>query len=127
MAFFGIGKKSPKAGSAPASQSAPADGGMEFDDAMPVAVTPTKKGRFGFGGSSSGGAAAKGASKSSKKTSPSKPKVRGGGGELNIYTGVLAAAVVVLIAGCVFIAMDNLAGVAGTSDEGNPFAVISSR
>ncbi|GDY05754.1 hypothetical protein LBMAG51_05410 [Phycisphaerae bacterium] len=127
MAFFGIGKKTPKAGNAPADIVAPDDGAMEFGDAAPVAVTPVKKGRFGLGGGKSGGKVA-GAQKAAKtKASAANPKSKGAGGELNIYTGILAAAVVALAAGCLFVAMDNLSGVEGTNDEGNPFAVISSR
>ena len=131
MAFFGIGKKTPKAGKEPAAPVALDDGAMEFGDAAPIVVTPAKKGRFGFGGGKSGGKSGgkiAGAQKAAKtKASAAKPKSKGASGELNIYTGILAAAVVALAAGCVFIAMDNLSGVLGTNDEGNPFAVISSR
>ena len=127
MAFFGIGKKTPKAGKTPAALVAQDDGATELGDAAPVAVASAKKGRFGFGGGKSGGKLA-GAQKAAKtKASAAKPKSKGASGELNIYTGILAAAVVALAAGCVFIAMDNLSGVLGTNDEGNPFAVISSR
>ena len=131
MAFFGIGKKTPKAGKEPAAPVALDDGAMEFGDAAPMVVTPAKKGRFGFGGGKSGGKSGgklAGAQKAAKtKASAAKPKSKGASGELNIYTGILAAAVVALAAGCVFIYMDNLSGVFGTKDEGNPFAVISSR
>ena len=131
MAFFGIGKKTPKAGKEPAAPVALDDGAMEFGDAAPMVVTPAKKGRFGFGGGKSGGKSGgkiAGAQKAAKtKASAAKPKSKGASGELNIYTGILAAAVVALAAGCVFVAMDNLSGVVGTNDEGNPFAVISSR
>ena len=127
MAFFGIGKKTPKAGKESAAPVAQDDGAMEFGDAAPIVVTPAKKGRFGFGGGKSGGKLA-GAQKAAKtKASAAKPKSKGASGELNIYTGILAAAVVALAAGCLFVAMDNLSGVVGTNDEGNPFAVISSR
>jgi hypothetical protein len=56
-------------------------------------------------------------------------KTRGGGlgGELNVYTGVLLAAMLVLGAGAAMIAMTNMDAVAGSADEGNPFAVMSSR
>ena len=135
MAFFGIGKKTPKAGKEPAAPVALDDGAMEFGDAAPMVVTPAKKGRFGFGGGKSGGNSGgksggkiAGAQKAAKtKASAAKPKSKGASGELNIYTGILAAAVVALAAGCLFVAMDNLSGVVGTNDEGNPFAVISSR
>lgn len=131
MAFFGIGKKTPKAGKEPAAPVALDDGAMEFGDAAPMVVTPAKKGRFGFGGGKSAGKSGgkiAGAQKAAKtKASAAKPKSKGASGELNIYTGILAAAFVALAAGCVFIAMDNLSGVLGTNDEGNPFAVISSR
>ena len=131
MAFFGIGKKTPKAGKEPAAPVALDDGAMEFGDAAPMVVTPAKKGRFGFGGGKSGGKSGgkiAGAQKAAKtKASAAKPKSKGASGELNIYTGILAAAVVALAAGCVFIALDNLSGVVGTNNEGNPFAVISSR
>jgi len=127
MAFFGIGKKTPKAGKEPAAPVTQDDGAMEFGDVAPIVVTPAKKGRFGFAAGKSGGKLA-GAQKAAKtKASAAKPKSKGAGGELNIYTGILAAAVVALAAGCVFIALDNLSGVVGTNDEGNPFAVISSR
>ena len=123
MAFFGIGKKTPKAGKEPVAPVAQDDGAMEFGDAAPIAVTPAKKSRFGFGGGKLAGA-----QKPAKIKAPAaKPKSKGASGELNIYTGILAAAVVALAAGCVFIALDNLSGVVGTNDEGNPFAVISSR
>jgi hypothetical protein len=126
MAFFGIGKKTPNAGKTPAALVAQDDGAMELGDAVPVAVASAKKGRFGFGAGTGGKLA--GAQKAAKtKASAAKPKSKGASGELNIYTGILAAAVVALAAGCVFIAMDNLSGVVGTNDEGNPFAVISSR
>ena len=131
MAFFGIGKKTPKAGKEPAAPVAQDDGAMEFGDAAPIVATPAKKGRFGFGGGKSGGKSGgkiAGAQKAAKtKASAAKPKSKGASGELNIYTGILAAAVVALAAGCVFIALDNLSGVVGTNNEGNPFAVISSR
>ena len=131
MAFFGIGKKTPKAGKESAAPVAQDDGAMEFGDAAPIVATPAKTGRFGFGGGKSGGKSGgkiAGAQKAAKtKASAAKPKSKGASGELNIYTGILAAAVVALAAGCVFIALDNLSGVVGTNDEGNPFAVISSR
>ena len=127
MAFLGIGTKTPKAGKEPVAPVEQDDVAMEFGDAAPIAVTPAKKGRFGFGGGKSGGKLA-GAQKPAKtKASAAKPKSKGASGELNIYTGILAAAVVALAAGCLFVAMDNLSGVVGTNDEGNPFAVISSR
>lgn len=128
MAFFGIGKKTPKAGKTPAALVAQDDGAMELGDAVPVAAASVKKSRFGFGGKSGGKlAGAQKAAKTKTKASVAKPKSKAASGELNIYTGILAAAVVALAAGCVFVAMDNLSGVAGTNDEGNPFAVISSR
>lgn len=124
MAFFGIGKKSPKAGKQVASVAVE-DGAMEFGEGVPAAVTPVKKSRFGLGGGK--GPKAQKAAKTKSPAKAVKPKVRTSSGELNIYTGILAAAVVALSAGCVFVAMDNLSGVAGTNDEGNPLAVISSR
>ncbi|MSQ90577.1 MAG: hypothetical protein EXS01_04170 [Phycisphaerales bacterium] len=99
MALFGIGKKKSKAAAATPGSVAP--------EVTSAATPATKK-------------VAK-----AKSAAPAKPKSKGG--ELNIYTAVLAAAAVALAAGCVFIALDNLAGVVGTNDEGNPFAVISSR
>lgn len=65
--------------------------------------------------------------KATKSATVAKPKARVDGGEPNIYTGVLAAAAIALLVGCILIAMDNLSGVTGTTEEGNPFAVISSR
>jgi uncharacterized ParB-like nuclease family protein len=128
MAFFGIGKKTPKAGKTPAALVSQDDGATELGDAAPVAVASAKKGRFGFGGKSGGKPeSSQKAAKTKTKASAAKPKSKGASGELNIYTGILAAAVVALAAGCVFVAMDNLSGVVGTNDEGNPFAVISSR
>ena len=129
MAFLGIGKKSPKAGKSPAAPVAEDDGAMEFGEAAPVVATPSKKSRFGFGGGKSGGKGtdAQKTAKTNASAKVSKPKSKSAGGELNIYTGILAAAVVALAAGCAFIAMDNLSGVVGTNDEGNPFAVTSSR
>jgi hypothetical protein len=61
--------------------------------------------------------------KAVKAKSPS----RGGGGELNVYTGVLLAALIVLGAGAAMIAMTNMDAVAGSADDGNPFAVMSGR
>ncbi len=94
MAFFGIGKKSPKPDQAGKSEAA-------------VKTAKTAK--------------------ATKSAAVAKPKARVGGGEPDIYTGVLAAAAIALLAGCILIAMDNLSGVADTTEEGNPFAVISSR
>lgn len=115
MAFLGVGKKAaPK--SAPVATDELRD---ETDDASvgAVAAAPAaKKGLFGKGA----------AKKSAAAKAPPKAKVRRPGGDLDIYTAVLAAAVVALAAGCVLIAMDNLGGVQGTSDEGNPFALVSS-
>ncbi|MDA1262045.1 MAG: hypothetical protein O3B75_04020 [Planctomycetota bacterium] len=128
MAFFGIGKKSPKAGPKAGKEAASVateDGAMEFGEAVPVAVTSGKKGRFGFGGGK--GPKAQKVAKTKSPANAANPKGRTSSGEPNIYTGILAAAVVVLAAGCVFVAIDNLSGVAGTNDEGNPLAVISSR
>jgi hypothetical protein len=46
---------------------------------------------------------------------------------MNVYTGVLLAAMLVLGAGATMIAMTNMDAVAGTADEGNPFAVMPGR
>ena len=62
-----------------------------------------------------------------KPAKAAKAKSGGGGGELNVYTGVLLAAMLVLGTGAAMIAMTNMDAVAGTADEGNPFAVMSGR
>ncbi len=126
MAFFGIGKKSAVKGGASIavledeSQGSPS----ENTDSPVVVASSKKKGLFGAGRSKK---SATSAVTSAGRPAATKVKARGPSGELNIYTAVLAAACVALLAGCVFIAMDNCSGVAGTNDEGNPFAVISSR
>ena len=102
MKLFGlnIGKKS--------------DGGAAEAPAKPKAEKPKKE-------------------KAPKPTKAPKPakaaKAKGGGfgGELNVYTGVLLAAMLVLGAGAAMIAMTNMDAVAGSADEGNPFAVMSGR
>lgn len=66
------------------------------------------------------------AQKAPKPAKAAKAK-SGGGGELNVYTGVLLAAMLVLGTGAAMIAMTNMDAVAGTADEGNPFAVMSGR
>jgi hypothetical protein len=65
--------------------------------------------------------------KAPKPAKAAKAKSAGGGGELNVYTGVLLAAMLVLGAGAAMIAMTNMDAVAGSADEGNPFAVMSGR
>ncbi len=110
MAFLGVGKKTPKS---PAAAAADPMGSGET--AAPV--VSKKKGFFGGGRTK----------QASPKQLVAKPKSRSGGGDLNIYTAVLFAAAVALGAGCALICMDNLSGVEGTGDAGNPFAVVSSR
>lgn len=115
MAFLGIGKKAaPK--SKPSVSNAAGDAGEDSAIDEVAAAPAAKKGLFGKGA----------AKKPATAKAPPKAKVRRPGGDLDIYTAVLAAAVVALAAGCVLIAMDNLGGVQGTSDEGNPFALVSS-
>ena len=65
--------------------------------------------------------------KAAKPGKAAKPARAGSGGELNVYTGVLLAAMLVLGAGGAMIAMTNMEAVAGTADDGNPFAVMSAR
>ena len=65
--------------------------------------------------------------KVAKAAKPAKAKSGGGGGELNVYTGVLLAAMLVLGVGAAMIAITNMDAVAGTADDGNPFAVMSGR
>lgn len=124
MAFLGIGKKSsPKA--PPVESTDPLDGSDEGVSAAPPAK---KKGLFGGGKSKGAPKASKAAAKAAPKSATgSKGGTRRTSGDLDIYSAVLAAAVVALAAGCVLIALDNLAGVEGTSEAGNPFAVVSSR
>jgi uncharacterized protein HemX len=62
-----------------------------------------------------------------KPAKAAKAKTAGSGGELNVYTGVLLAAMLVLGAGAAMIAKTNMDAVAGTADEGNPLAVMSGR
>jgi len=125
MAFLGIGKKSVKPVAASAS-AATDSGGSGFGDSVggsggsPAVATPAKSGKKGL-------FAAKAKSAPAAKSQAGKPKARAVGGDLDIYTAVLVAAVLALAAGCVFVALDNLAGVEGTSDAGNPFVVLSSR
>lgn len=131
MAFLSIGKKgaAKKAADKKAAGADPVEAGD--DAAAAPAPKPAKKGMFGLGGKNKTAAApkapkaAKGA-KAAVKTA-GKPASKKASGDLDIYTAVLAAAAVALAAGCVIIALDNLGGVEGTSDEGNPFAVVSSR
>lgn len=112
MAFLGIGKKK-------SAQAVAADAGS---DTPPETNTP-RRGLFGRGKSAPTPKPAKGPG-AARSTQPTTRKPSG---DLDIYTAVLAAAFIALAAGCVLIALDNLAGVEGTSDEGNPFAVVSSR
>ena len=65
--------------------------------------------------------------KAPKPAKAAKAKSLSSGGELNVYTGVLLAALLVLGTGAAMIAMTNLDAVAGTGDDGNPFAVMSGR
>lgn len=65
--------------------------------------------------------------KKEKAAKPAKAARAGSGGELNVYTGVLLAAMLVLGTGAAMIAMTNMDAVAGTADDGNPFAVMSGR
>lgn len=65
--------------------------------------------------------------KAPKASKPAKAKVAGRGGELNVYTGVLLAALLVLGAGAALLAKSNMDAVVGTGDEGNPFAVMPER
>ena len=65
--------------------------------------------------------------KAPKPAKAAKAKTAGSGGELNVYTGVLLAAMLVLGAGAAMIAKTNMDAVAGTADEGNPLAVMSGR
>lgn len=65
--------------------------------------------------------------KAPKAAKPAKPKAAGRGGELNVYTGVLLAAFLVLGAGAALLAKTNMDAVAGTADDGNPFAVMPER
>lgn len=67
------------------------------------------------------------APKKEKAAKPAKAARAGSGGELNVYTGVLLAAMLVLGTGAALIAMTNMDAVAGTADDGNPFAVMSAR
>ncbi len=131
MAFLGIGKKTPKAPPAGAAggpsglgDAADSDGG---ESTAPKAK-PAKKGFFGSKSDAKGKAApSKLAASKAAGAKPARAKSAGSGGELDIYTAVLLAAVIALAAGCVLVALDNLAGVEGGSDEGNPFVVLSSR
>lgn len=106
MAFLGIGKK--KAPAAPKAAAVAVSGEAEGAAESSEAPAPSK-GR-------------------TKVAAPEKPKAKARkvSGELDIYTVVLVAAFIALTAGCVLIAMDNLTGVEGTGDEGNPFALVSS-
>jgi len=125
MAFLGIGKKSPKKSAATADVVADA-APVEFGEAVTPTVTPEKRGLFGRRSKAVPDKSAK--AKVEKKTKPTAAaKERKAGGELNIYTGVLAAAAVALLVGCALIALDNLAGVEGTAQEGNPIGTIPSR
>lgn len=124
MAFLGIGKKAPKNPVVPAD----ADGDaapVEFGESVAPAVTPEKKGLFGRKSKPVPDKSAK--VKTEKTKAAAAPKARKAGGDLNIYTGVLAAAAVALLVGCALIALDNLAGVEGTAQEGNPIGTIPSR
>ena len=124
MAFLGIGKKTPKQPAATADavgDAAP----VEFGEAVQPTVTPQKKGLFGRKSKAVPDKSAK--AKTAKTKLAAASKAGKAGGELNIYTGVLAAAAVALLVGCALIALDNLAGVEGTAQEGNPIGTIPSR
>ncbi len=127
MAFLGIGKKSPKPSSAPAPVASDMDELSDdgFDGSGAAVAAPAKPAKKSFFGAKAKAPAGKsGAAKSAAK--PKAAKSRSSGGDMDIYTAVLVAAVLALAAGCVLVALDNLAGVEGTSDEGNPFVVLSS-
>jgi hypothetical protein len=130
MAFFGIGKKNPKPSAADAG-TADEPAAVDFGEAVPPAVTTEKKGLFGRKSKPVADKSAKQEAdpkaKAEKPKRAAAPTVRKPGGELNIYTGVLAAAAVALLVGCALIALDNLAGVEGTAQEGNPIGTIPSR
>ncbi len=104
MAMFGIGKKKSSNLAAPSTADV-GEGGAQ------APAPPVKRGRSG---------------KAAKPPVAAKKVSRKFSGDLDIYTAVLAAAFIALAAGCVLVAMDNLSGVEGTGDEGNPFAVLSS-
>lgn len=127
MAFLGIGKKSPKPSAAPARVANDvdelADDGLVGSGAAVTAPAKPAKKSF-FGAKAKAPAGKPSAGKSAAK--PKGAKQRSSGGDMDIYTAVLVAAVLALAAGCVLVALDNLAGVEGTSDEGNPFVVLSS-
>ena len=122
MAFLSIGKKG-------GAKKAPTSDPVQEGDEVPAApaAKPAKKGLFGLGGKGKSPAAPKAPKGAKAAAKPAGKKASGTSADLDIYTAVLAAAVVALAAGCVIIALDNLGGVEGTSDEGNPFAVVSSR
>jgi len=124
MAFLGIGKKSPKKSAAAADVTGDA-APVEFGEAVTPTVTPEKRGLFGRKSKAVPDKSAKAKVEKTKPTAAAKE--RKAGGELNIYTGVLAAAAVALLVGCALIALDNLAGVEGTAQEGNPIGTIPSR
>jgi len=126
MAFLGIGKKTPKqpAAKADAAGDAPA---VEFGESVQPAVTVEKKGLFGRKAKSVADKSPKPSTAPSASNKAKKAGAPKAGGELNIYTGVLAAAAVALLVGCALIAFDNLAGVEGTAQEGNPIGTIPSR
>lgn len=129
MAFLGIGKKTPKkTASAPgAADESGAAEAVAFGESVQPVTTPAKKGLFGRKSKAIADKAPKAKSATKAAAKGTAPKARGPGGELNIYTGILAAACIALLAGCLLIAMDNLAGVAGTAEQDNPFARIPSR
>ncbi|MBM4009248.1 MAG: hypothetical protein FJ285_06620 [Planctomycetes bacterium] len=124
MAFLGIGKKTPKKPAATADAAGDSTP-VEFGEAVAPTVTAQKKGLFGRKSKAVPDKSAK--AKVEKAKPVAAPKARNAGGELNIYTGVLAAAAVALLVGCALIALDNLAGVEGTAEEGNPIGTIPSR
>jgi hypothetical protein len=126
MAFLGIGKKSPKKSAATADVTGDA-APVEFGEAITPTVTPEKRGLFGRKSKAVPDKSAKAKAKVEKTKPTAAAKERKAGGELNIYTGVLAAAAVALLVGCALIALDNLAGVEGTAQEGNPIGTIPSR
>lgn len=64
--------------------------------------------------------------KPSKLTAGGAKKAHSPSGELNIYTAILLAGTLALGAGVAAVTLDNLAGVDGTNDEGNPFMAIDS-
>ena len=129
MAFFGIGKKSGATPAKPPMTTEAIGGSDETDGGEPSSssMKPAKKGLFARSAKAKvSGKAGKGGFGGAKAADGTRQTSHRPSGDLDIYTAVLAAAAIALAAGCVLIAVDNLDGVEGTTDEGNPFAVVSS-